>query len=88
VTVRYLDLLGDPYEDTWNINPLLYVEEPVGVGGYKGMNDLVRAIENLSADVEKVSRSVDALVQGGPQTEETSWGQVKVRRNDEDEYYK
>lgn len=77
MTVRYLDLLGDPYEDRWSINPLLCEEEPVGVGGYKGMNDLVQAIENLSADVEKVSRSVDALVplvQGGSQTEETSWG--------------
>jgi hypothetical protein len=83
VTVSYRDPIGEAYEDSWNTNPLLYEEEPVGVGGYKGMNDLVGAIENLSADVEKVSRSVDALAQGGPQAG-ASWGQGKASSDTKD----
>lgn len=83
VTVRYRDLAGGSYEDTWNINPLLYEEEPVGVGGHKGMSDLVEAVEKLSADVERISRSDDASVQGS--RAETSWEQAKPGRDDEDE---
>lgn len=62
VTTRYRDLAGAPYEDEWNINPLLYEEEPIGLGGYKGMSDLVEVAENLRSDVEKIASSVEALV--------------------------
>ena len=59
-TVRYQDLAGDSYEDRWNINPLLYEDEPVELGGYKGMNDLVEVMEKISRDLEILARRAQA----------------------------
>jgi hypothetical protein len=58
VTVRYKDLAGDPYQDRWNINPLLYEDESTGLGGLKGVNELVLEVEKLTEHVEEISRGL------------------------------
>jgi hypothetical protein len=65
VTVRYRDLAGASYEDVWTMNPLLYEGETIT--GYKGMNDLVEATQNLVEVVKKISSNVGALT--GSRTE-------------------
>jgi hypothetical protein len=55
VTIRYKDLAEESYEAEWTINPLLF--EGPRIEGYKGMNALVNAVENISRDdVERDGR--------------------------------
>ena len=70
VTVRYRDLAGDPYQDRWNINPLLYEDESTGIGGLKGVNELVLEVEKLTERVEEISRALTS--QKRDQQSETS----------------
>jgi hypothetical protein len=63
VSVRYLDLAGGSYEDRWTINPLLYEDETTGLGGLKGMSELVIAVEELSEHVEAISKSIGSREQ-------------------------
>ena len=58
VTVRYRDLAGDAYQDRWNINPLLYEDEETGLGGLKGVHELVLEVEKLRERVEEISRGL------------------------------
>jgi hypothetical protein len=51
VTVRYQDLAEEAYENEWTLNPLRYEDEYL-VGGYKGMDALVEAVERIAADME------------------------------------
>lgn len=48
VTTRYKDLAEESYKTDWRLHPLLF--EGARIQDSKGMNDLVNAVEKLSAD--------------------------------------
>jgi hypothetical protein len=50
VTVRYKDLRGKAYSTRWTINPLIL--EGSGYADYREFEDLVRALEKISRDIE------------------------------------
>lgn len=58
VTVRakYKDLRGRPYSTEWTINPLLL--EGSGYADLKEFEDLVRAAENISADIREIKQAM------------------------------
>ena len=58
VTVRYEDLTGASYESYWKLNPFLYGD--TRIVKRKGMGDLVRAVEKLSADRERATEEKSA----------------------------
>lgn len=53
ITSRYKSLGGDPYETTWTINPLRLSGAPHVVR--RGMNELVKAVETISKNVDRVT---------------------------------
>lgn len=53
VSVSYRDLNGVAYQDMWVFNPLLY-EGDRSVSGYRGMDDLVGALEKISDDLKEI----------------------------------
>jgi hypothetical protein len=50
VTVKYKDLRGKAYSTQWTINPLIL--EGSGYADYREFEDLVRALEKISSDIE------------------------------------
>ncbi|HEX2741487.1 MAG TPA: hypothetical protein VHM69_13665 [Rubrobacter sp.] len=50
VTVKYKDLRGKAYITRWTINPLIL--EGSGYADYREFEDLVRALEKISRDIE------------------------------------
>lgn len=65
--VSYRDLNGVPYQDSWTINPLLY-EGDRSVSGYRGMDDLVGALEKISRDLEETKECLRAMSEGESST--------------------
>lgn len=66
VTVKYYSLGGKNYTNQWRVNPLLF--EGYRDSSYKGLEDLARATEKISTNVEKlVDRQDDS--QDGYQAE-------------------
>jgi hypothetical protein len=52
ITSRYKSLAGEPYETEWTVNPLLMADRLSTPR--KGMNELVEAVNQLSADFASV----------------------------------
>lgn len=50
VSVKYKDLRGKAYSTRWTINPLIL--EGSGYADYREFEDLVRALEKISRDIE------------------------------------
>ena len=71
VTVKYKDLRGKAYNTRWTINPL--VLEGSGYADYREFEDLVRALEKISRDIEGLREGAIRL-DGRPES---------PRRNDE-----
>lgn len=53
VTTSYKSLSGTPYTSSWKVNPLLF--EGYRESSHKGMEDLVRTVEKISTDLEKIA---------------------------------
>lgn len=49
VRTRYKDLAGESYESEWTLNPLLFEGAPLQPS--RGMNDLVKAVEEIPNDL-------------------------------------
>jgi hypothetical protein len=73
VKVRYHDLIGESFEDEWTINPLLYEGEPL-VGGFKGVDDLVKVVEKISTDLQELVRSWEEARENSNSSREDSDG--------------
>ena len=57
VTVKYYSLGGKSYTNQWRVNPLLF--EGYRDSSYKGLEDLARATERISTNVEKLVERQD-----------------------------
>ncbi len=53
VTTSYKSLSGTPYTSSWKVNPLLF--EGYRDSSHKDMEDLVKTVEKISEDIEKMS---------------------------------
>ena len=59
VTVKYKDLRGKAYTTRWTINPLIL--EGSGYADYREFEDLVRALEKISRDIEGLREATTRL---------------------------
>jgi hypothetical protein len=59
VTVTYKDLRGKAYNTRWTINPLIL--EGSGYADYREFEDLVRALEKISRDIEGLREATTRL---------------------------
>ncbi|HET7272091.1 MAG TPA: hypothetical protein VFI90_13520 [Rubrobacter sp.] len=73
VTVKYKDLRGKAYSTPWTINPLIL--EGSGYADYREFEDLVRALEKISTDIEGLREATTRLEGETPES---------PRRTDED----
>ena len=64
VTVKYKDLRGKAYTTRWTINPLIL--EGSGYADYREFEDLVRALEKISKDIEGL-REATVRLEGQPE---------------------
>ncbi len=55
VTTRYKSLSGTPYTSSWKVNPLLF--EGYRDSPHKGTEDLAKAAEKISENIERISGS-------------------------------
>lgn len=68
VSVKYKDLRGKAYSTKWTINPLIL--EGSGYADYREFEDLVRALEKISSDIEGLR---EATVRLGEPRESSDW---------------
>ncbi len=59
VTTRYWDMAGEVYGSQWRINPFVY--ESRRYVRRRGIGDLAKSVEDISADTNKISEGVDRL---------------------------
>lgn len=55
MTTRYKDLAGRSYETAWNLDPSIYRDG--NYVHYRGMGDLVDAVKDLSAKIDRAGVS-------------------------------
>jgi len=72
VTVRYKDLRGKAYSTRWTINPLIL--EGSGYADYREFEDLVRALEKISKDIEGLREATTRLEGESPRQNQSDDG--------------